>query len=272
MHRKSSNVFLRSYPPELSPTNTEGGNSSSMTWLPELTGYLSQMQPIRHKQSTMSYMDSLERHEDYGQELLDETHLLADPIEQFKLWLKDAESENIYEPNAFVLGTVDSENKPRSRTVLLKGVGPEGFFFASNYLSRKGEALDMNPNVSAVFGWYSMYRQVLIQGVAQKVSSTDSDEYFNSRPRESRVAAWSSHQSQPIESRAALDAQFQYALERFPSGDVPRPAHWGGYLIVPTRIEFWKGRSNRMHDRIEFLRTISDSGDVSGWQVQRLQP
>ena len=216
-------------------------------------------------------MDSLERHEDYGQELLDETHLLADPIEQFKLWLQDAERENIYEPNAFVLGTVGSENRPRSRTVLLKGVGPEGFFFASNYLSRKGEALDANPNVSAVFGWYSMYRQVLIQGVAQKVDATESDNYFNSRPRESRIAAWSSKQSHPIESRAALDRQFENALERFPGDDVPRPDYWGGYLIVPTRIEFWKGRSNRMHDRIEYVREVVD-GSPSPWSTQRLQP
>lgn len=217
-------------------------------------------------------MESLERHEDYGQELLDESHLLADPIEQFKLWLKEAEQSNIYEPNAFVLGTVDPENHPRSRTVLLKGVGPEGFFFASNYLSRKGEALAANPYVSCVFGWYSIYRQVLIQGRAHKVSVEESDDYFNSRPRESRVAAWSSHQSQPIESRAALDAQFESALERYPGEDVPRPAHWGGYLIVPNRIEFWKGRSNRMHDRIEFSRTIAHSGEVSDWHVQRLQP
>jgi len=219
----------------------------------------------------MSSMDSLQRHEDYGQELLDESDLLQDPIEQFKLWLQEAEQANIYEPNAFVLGTVDALNQPRSRTVLLKGVGPEGFFFASNYLSRKGEALNVNPNVSCVFGWYSMYRQVLIQGVARKVAAKDSDKYFNSRPRESRVAAWSSQQSQPIESRAALDGQFEDALQRFPGEDVPRPTHWGGYLIVPTRIEFWKGRSNRMHDRIEFFRSLENKTPTP-WQVQRLQP
>lgn len=216
-------------------------------------------------------MDSLSRHEDYGQELLDEADLLQDPIEQFKLWLKDAEREDIYEPNAFVLGTVDAQNRPRSRTVLLKGVSSEGFFFASNYLSRKGEALDVNLNVSCVFGWYSMYRQVLIQGVAQKVDATESDDYFNSRPRESRIAAWSSKQSHPIESRAALDRQFENALERFPGEDVPRPDYWGGYLIVPTRIEFWKGRSNRMHDRIEYVREVVD-GSLSPWSTQRLQP
>ena len=217
-------------------------------------------------------MDSLNRHEDYGQELLDESHLVADPIEQFKIWLREAEEQNIYEPNAFVLGTVDSENHSRSRTVLLKGVDERGFFFATNYLSRKGEALVVNPSVSAVFGWYAIYRQVLIQGFAEKVEPAESDDYFNSRPHESQVAAWSSHQSKPIDSRAALDAQFDAALKRFENTETPRPDYWGGYRINPTRIEFWKGRSNRMHDRIEYVRENSDAGVVGAWRIQRLQP
>ena len=217
-------------------------------------------------------MDSLNRHEDYGQEALDETHLGANPIEQLKLWLLDAETENIFEPNAFVLGTVDQDGQPTSRTVLLKGLSDEGLFFATNYLSRKGEAVEQNPKVSAVFGWYSMYRQVLVQGVAHKVDAAESDEYFHSRPHDSQVAAWSSHQSKPIENRAALDAQFDDALARFNGKDVPRPEYWGGYRIVPTRIEFWKGRSNRMHDRIVFERTLDAAGASSGWVIQRLQP
>ena len=217
-------------------------------------------------------MDSLNRHEDYGQESLDETHLLADPIAQFKQWLVEAEAAEIYEPNAFVLGTVDEHNQSRSRTVLLKGVDERGFFFATNYLSRKGEAVAANPSVSAAFGWYSMYRQVLIQGVAEKVEPTESDDYHASRPHDSQVAAWSSHQSQPIENRTALDAQFDAALAKFDGQEVPRPDYWGGYRIVATRIEFWKGRSNRMHDRIEFVRTIDEHGMTSPWLVQRLQP
>jgi pyridoxamine 5'-phosphate oxidase len=217
-------------------------------------------------------MDSLNRHEDYGQEALDETHLGANPIEQLKLWLLDAEAENIFEPNAFVLGTVDQDGQPTSRTVLLKGLSDEGLFFATNYLSRKGEAVTQNPKVSAVFGWYSMYRQVLIQGVAHRVAAAESDEYFHSRPHDSQVAAWSSHQSKPIENRAALDAQFDQALARFNGQDVPRPEYWGGYRIVPTRIEFWKGRSNRMHDRIVFERNLVAAGAASDWVIQRLQP
>jgi pyridoxamine 5'-phosphate oxidase len=216
-------------------------------------------------------MESLGRHEDYGQAALHETHLLADPIAQFGLWLKEAEEANIYEPNAFVLSTVNNEQQPRSRTVLLKGVDEHGFFFATNYLSRKGQAIDANPKVSAVFGWYSIYHQVIIEGVAQVVPELDSDEYFASRPHDSQVAAWSSEQSQLIANRDALDEQFRLALEKFKDSIVPRPDYWGGYRIIPTRIEFWKGRSNRMHDRIEYVRSIED-GSFTAWQVQRLQP
>lgn len=216
-------------------------------------------------------MESLGRHEDYGQAALHETHLLADPIAQFGIWLKEAEEANIYEPNAFVLSTVNNEQQPRSRTVLLKGVDEHGFFFATNYLSRKGQAINANPKVSAVFGWYSIYHQVIIEGVAQVVPELDSDEYFASRPHDSQVAAWSSEQSQLIENRDALDEQFRLALEKFKDSTVPRPDYWGGYRIIPTRIEFWKGRSNRMHDRIEYVRSIED-GSFTAWQVQRLQP
>ncbi|MEY3855913.1 MAG: hypothetical protein RJA45_383 [Actinomycetota bacterium] len=217
-------------------------------------------------------MDSLNRHEDYGQEALEETHLLADPFEQFRQWLIEAEQAEIYEPNAFVLGTVYASGQPRSRTVLLKGVDSHGFFFATNFESRKGQAIAENPKVSATFGWYSMYRQVLVEGVAVQVPSGDSDEYFASRPHDSQVAAWSSRQSETIENRSALDKQFDEALERFKDSAVPRPSYWGGYRIVPTRIEFWKGRSNRMHDRIEFVRSLGSDGSVGEWQVQRLQP
>jgi pyridoxamine 5'-phosphate oxidase len=156
--------------------------------------------------------------------------------------------------------------------VLLKGVDEKGFFFATNYLSRKGEALDVNNKVSAVFGWYSMYRQVLIQGHAEKVDGSESDEYHASRPHDSQVAAWSSKQSSPIKSRALLDAQYEEALARFEGEEVPRPEFWGGYRIVPSRIEFWKGRSNRMHDRIEFVRTLGSDGSFGAWSTTRLQP
>ena len=217
-------------------------------------------------------MESLGRHEDYGQEALHETHLLSDPLEQFKLWLNEAEAANIFEPNAFVLSTVTAEQQPRARTVLLKGVDEHGFFFATNFLSRKGQAISANPKVSAVFGWYSIYHQVIVEGVARVVPDLESDEYHNSRPHDSQVAAWSSQQSAFIQNREALDKQFEDALEKFRESEVPRPDYWGGYRIVPTRIEFWKGRSNRMHDRIEYVRSINDDGTYTSWEVQRLQP
>lgn len=211
-------------------------------------------------------MDSLSRHEDYGQAALHEADMVGDPFAQLATWLVDAEKAEIYEPNAFVLGTIDRAGKPTARTVLLKGLD-DGLLFATNYLSRKGEAIGAKAPVTAVFGWYSIYRQVLVEGFAERVSATESDDYFVTRPRGSQVAAWASNQSHPIESRDALEQQFADADERFASDEVvPRPDFWGGFRIVPTRIEFWKGRSNRMHDRIVYTR----EGDH--WAIERLQP
>jgi pyridoxamine 5'-phosphate oxidase len=211
-------------------------------------------------------MDSLSRHEDYGQAALRETDMVGDPLAQLAAWLVDAEKAEIYEPNAFVLGTIDSSGRPTARTVLLKGLD-SGLLFATNYLSRKGDAIGGGADVTAVFGWYSMYRQVIIEGRAERVSVSESDDYFDSRPRGSQLAAWASEQSRPIASRDALDQQYEDTDQRFANDDaVPRPEHWGGYRIVPTRMEFWKGRSNRMHDRIAYER-IDDA-----WHVTRLQP
>lgn len=211
-------------------------------------------------------MDSLSRHEDYGQAALRESDMVSDPLAQLAAWLVDAEKAEIYEPNAFVLGTIDGAGKPTARTVLLKGLDG-GLLFATNYLSRKGEAIGAAAPVTAVFGWYSIHRQVIIEGHAERVSAVESDDYFATRPRGSQVAAWASNQSRPIQSREALEQQFEDADQRFAGDDdVPRPEFWGGFRIVPTRIEFWKGRSNRMHDRIVFTRT----GDT--WSVERLQP
>ena len=211
-------------------------------------------------------MDSLSRHEDYGQAALHETDMVSDPLAQLATWLVDAEQAEIFEPNAFVLGTIDSAGRPTARTVLLKGLD-SGLLFATNYLSRKGDAIGGGADVTAVFGWYSMYRQVLIEGRAERVSVTESDDYFETRPRGSQVAAWASEQSRPIQSRDALEQRFDDAEQRFANESVvPRPEHWGGFRIVPTRIEFWKGRSNRMHDRIVYDRVDQ------AWNVTRLQP
>ena len=152
--------------------------------------------------------------------------------------------------------------------MLLKGIDGEGFVFFTNFGSRKGKAIESNPHVSAVFGGFAMYREVLIEGTVQKISDKESETYFHSRPHESQVAAWSSKQSAPIENRTKLDQQFDESLKRFKDKEVPKPAYWGGYKIIPTSIEFWKGRSNRMRDRIAFSREDSSSA----WDIQRLQP
>lgn len=221
-------------------------------------------------------MSSISEHNDYGPQALHEFEVPADPLRQFGLWLSEAEQAGIYEPNAFVLGTVDASGKPTARTVLLRGVDDKGFYFYTNYQSRKGQAIEsansneLSPGapVSMVFGWYSQYRQVLVEGTAVQVESTESDAYFLTRPRDSQIAAWASDQSQPIANREALDAQYALRQTEFEAGEVPRPPHWGGYLIQPNRIEFWKGRSNRMHDRIEFTRAKG----AQDWAIRRLQP
>ena len=213
-------------------------------------------------------MESLNRHTDYGTKALSESHLPANPFDGFALWLKDAEAAGIYEPNAFVLGTVDSMGAPNARTVLLKGLQGESFFFATNYKSQKGLEIGQGAAVSMVFGWYAMHRQVIVQGFASKSSAESSEEYFQSRPHDSQVASLVSQQSQPIESRAKLEEAYESALSEFQGKQVPTPPNWGGYLIEPTRIEFWQGRTSRMHDRISFTRESTESN----WQVQRLQP
>ena len=211
-------------------------------------------------------MDSLGRHEDYGSIALEEGSLSLNPLENLRTWLNDAEVAKIYEPNAFVLTAIEASGNPTSRTVLLKQLD-DGLVFVTNYLSRKGVAVDANPRVSCVFGWYSIHRQVLVEGNATRVSESESDEYFASRPRGSQIAAWASEQSKAIESRADLDKHYAEIEKRFVAEEfIPRPPHWGGYRIIPERFEFWKGRSNRMHDRILFQKTDS------GWKPSRLQP
>jgi pyridoxamine 5'-phosphate oxidase len=213
-------------------------------------------------------MDYLGKRNDYGQQALTKAELVADPIRQFSLWLAEAEQANIFEPNAFVLGTVNADGTPTARTVLLRGVDDAGFYFYTNYSSRKGHDIAQNQRVSMVFGWYLQFRQVLVEGYVEKVPTGESDAYFNTRPRDSQISAWASNQSQPIGSREALEEQYAERQEQYATGDIPRPEFWGGYRIVPTRIEFWKGRSNRLHDRIEYART----GTGEPWTVRRLQP
>jgi pyridoxamine 5'-phosphate oxidase len=214
-------------------------------------------------------MDYLGSREDYGAEALAESSLLSDPMEQFSMWLKEATEAGLFEPSAFVLGTRAESGSLQARTVLLRGLDTDGFLFYTNYDSRKGVAIGAGAAVSMVFGWYPLYRQVLVEGRASKVEAGVSDAYFATRPRDSQLGAWASDQSAEVASRAELDAKVAEIEARFEGVEsIPRPPFWGGYRIVPTRIEFWKGRSNRLHDRIVFSR---ESASVP-WQVSRLQP
>ena len=203
----------------------------------------------------------------YGEKGLAEEDLAADPIIQFRNWLAEAAlNPVIVEANAMVLSTVDA-NGPQSRTVLLKDVSDLGFSFFTNYESNKGRAIAANPNVSLLFPWYAMERQVIIRGAADKVSPQSSSEYFATRPWGSQIGAWASSQSQNLESREHLQDRFDEFAAKFPQGSaVPMPPHWGGYLVSPRSIEFWQGRYSRLHDRLIFTST------GSGWQLARLHP
>lgn len=211
---------------------------------------------------------ALRTHTDYGVEKLEESDLAGDPFAQFTSWLAEAAERSVYEPNAMVLATIDPDGDPSIRTVLLRGVDERGFEFYTDYTSRKGRALMANPAVAAVFPWYTLHRQVKIFGYAHPVDPVDSDAYFANRPRGAQVAAWSSDQSQPIASREALEQKVRDTDERFADApSVPRPERWGGFRIVPSRVEFWQGRTSRLHDRLVFHR----EGDAA-WRVERLQP
>jgi|UniRef100_UPI00404A1745 pyridoxamine 5'-phosphate oxidase len=196
--------------------------------------------------------------------------LPADPFEAFSIWLKQAhENTIIVEANAMVLSTVHPDNQISTRTVLLKDISDGGFTFFSNYGSRKAHAMNVNENVSLLFPWYAMERQVSISGIVEKVSESESDDYFAARPWGSQIGAWASHQSSPLSSRAELEQRYEGAATKWPEGSVvPRPEYWGGYRVVPLNIEFWQGRYSRLHDRLRYERTTTNSD----WELTRYYP
>jgi len=196
--------------------------------------------------------------------------LPSEPFEAFAVWLKQAhENTLIVEANAMVLSTLSIESTIETRTVLLKDISDGGFTFFTNYQSRKAHAIDLNPNVSLLFPWYAMERQVAISGIAEKVSETESDDYFATRPWGSQIGAWASHQSSPLASREELEQRVEGAAQKWPEGStVPRPAHWGGYRVVPSAIEFWQGRYSRLHDRLRYERANSNAD----WELNRYYP
>ena len=203
---------------------------------------------------------------DYMLRSLSENEVIKSPISQFSIWWDEAISSNIDEVNAMTLATVNEHGYPEARIVLLKDFNEKGFVFFTNYESRKGKSLLSNPKASIVFFWKELERQVRIQGVVEKISEEDSTAYFTSRPVESKIGAWASPQSEVIESRIFLEERFKNYELQFSDQEIPKPPHWGGYIIKPSRIEFWQGRPGRLHDRIEYNK------NNEGWTIERLAP
>ncbi|RDC58631.1 pyridoxamine 5'-phosphate oxidase [Pedobacter chinensis] len=201
-------------------------------------------------QVTNEFLQNLRQ--DYKSATLDETDVDDNPVVQFKKWFEHALKAQIYEPNVMTLATANKAGKPDARIVLLKGVDEEGFKFFTNYLSAKGKELKRNPYAALVFFWPELERQVRIEGIVEKLNKETSEEYFNTRPVDSQIGAIASPQSQIIPNRQFLEEKFEELKSKSEHKTILKPAHWGGYVVKPTRIEFWQGRSNRLHDRINF--------------------
>ncbi|MBI1351931.1 MAG: pyridoxamine 5'-phosphate oxidase [Actinomycetales bacterium] len=212
----------------------------------------------------------------YDQGVLDEESLASTPLQQFGLWLSDAVTGGVVEPNAMVLATVGDDEQPSGRTVLLKDVDPRGFVFFTNYGSTKSRQLEQRPGASLVFPWFSIHRQVVVIGRAERLPEEESAAYFSSRPHGSRLGAWASRQSEVIPDREVLESTYAALAAEYPEGsEVPVPDFWGGWLVRPASVEFWQGRVSRLHDRLRFRSRAggpADLADAGAWLVERLSP
>ncbi|MBN3926125.1 pyridoxamine 5'-phosphate oxidase [Nostoc sp. NMS4] len=204
---------------------------------------------------------------DYTLEGLSELEVELNPFIQFKKWFNQALAAQLPEPNAMTIATATPDGKPSARMVLLKDFDERGFTCFTNYNSHKGQELAENPQAALVFWWAELERQVRISGYVEKVSETESDQYFHSRPANSRLGAWVSNQSEVIESREVLERRLQEFQNKYENQEILRPPHWGGLRVIPTEIEFWQGRSSRLHDRLLYSRL-----DNGTWKIERLSP
>jgi pyridoxamine 5'-phosphate oxidase len=203
---------------------------------------------------------------EYARARLDESKVSPDPVVEFDRWFTEAGEAKVLEPNAMALATATRDGAPSVRIVLLKGYDERGFVFFTDYRSQKGIELEQNPQASLVFYWAELERQVRITGPVSVVSREESEAYFQSRPRTSRLSTWVSHQSQVIPGREVLDQRERQMREQFPD-DVPLPSHWGGFRVTPETVEFWQGRPSRLHDRLRYSRQKG-----GGWRLERLAP
>jgi pyridoxamine 5'-phosphate oxidase len=203
----------------------------------------------------------------YTRQGLNEADADLNPFKQFRRWFEEAVAAELPEPNAMTLATATPEGKPSARIVLLKDFDETGFVFYTNYHSQKGSELVANPWGAIAFWWAQLERQVRIEGQVEKVSAAESDQYYHSRPHGSQLGAWASDQSHAIASREVLETRLQQLKEEYEAKEIPRPPHWGGFRLIPTEIEFWQGRPNRLHDRLRYRREPDES-----WVRERLSP
>lgn len=205
--------------------------------------------------------------ENYDRSILDEAHVDGDAMKQFHIWFQEARDEDVVEPNAMIMSTINKEGHPTSRTLLLKDLEEGGFVFYTNYNSDKAQEISENPNISLLFLWKKVQRQVRISGIAQKIPKEQSEAYFHSRPKGSQIGAWVSPQSQVIADKSILETRITELTEKYKDVDeLPLPDFWGGYKLIPQNMEFWQGRPDRLHDRLRY--TLVDGK----WKIERLAP
>jgi pyridoxamine 5'-phosphate oxidase len=211
-------------------------------------------------------VDASRLRKEYTRAGLDRADLDPDPIVQFQEWFEKVIDADLHEPNAMIVSTASTDGKPSARTVLLKGYDERGFVFYTNYEGRKANEIEANPMCALLFYWGELERQVRIEGRASRLSGDESDAYFEGRPRGSRLGAWASEQSRPVEDRSVLEERVKALEAQYEGREIPRPPFWGGYRVEPDTIEFWQGRENRLHDRLVYRR------EDGAWRIERLQP